>query len=112
MIKIILNYNSINKMFPILLNKNIFGFLLNKVNEEEQIKNLCKNCLSIPILFQALSEFKSEYSHFLIYNDLPSIPLNVEDFPKLIDIYEKIDCLFKKREMFPLLLLQKHFFPK
>ena len=92
-------YNKCHKEYQIPIRKNVFDFLMNKL-EGEKFKKVCKNCENVPILFDYLLSSNSKKINLTI-NDMPDIIEIKEkkDFLELIDKYEKIKDFFKENEI-------------
>jgi len=92
-------YNKIHKDSPIPIRKNIFDFMMNKLNEEK-LRKVCNNCENIPILFDYLLSSDSKKIN-LSFSDMPDF-IEIKEkknFLELIDKYEKIKDFFKENEI-------------
>ena len=101
-IKNFLLYNEKQKDSPLIIEKNIFRFLIYKFNDESFIKQICKNVQSIPTLFDYINSLEQEQIKKiknLNINDLPDkYPAN-DDLINLIEKYEKIKDVFEFNEI-------------
>ena len=98
-INIIFTYNKSHKESPIPIKKNIFDFMMNKLNEEK-LRKVCNNCENIPILFDYLLSSDSKKIN-LSFSDMPDF-IEIKEkknFLELIDKYEKIKDFFKENEI-------------
>ena len=71
----LINYNEIHEKHPILIKKNCFELFIEKINEEETIKKICKYVSSIPLLFDYLVSLNHEQIQKiknLSFEDLPN----------------------------------------
>lgn len=102
---ILFKYNEIHKDNPIIIKKNIFYFLFEKIDKLEIIKKICQNCGSIPLLFDYLINAPShtiQKIKDLTINDLPNIDYQNDDLLELVQKYEKIKDVFKSNEIIKL----------
>ena len=100
-IDLISNYNEYHKELPIPIKKNIFDFLISKLAKKEEIKKVCHNCETVPLLFDYLSSINSDKIVGLTFGDMPNNK-ELRDqniFIELIDKYENIKNYFQENEI-------------
>ena len=101
-IKNFILYNEKQKDSPLIIKKNVFGFLINKFSDESFIKQICQNVQSILTLFDYINSLESEEIKKiknLKIDDLPNkYPVN-DDLIDLIEKYEKIKDVFELNEI-------------
>ena len=98
-IEILFNYNKKQPESKILIKEKFFSYFIDKISSKD-IKKFCNYCLSIPILFNILSQkanlLKIEDKDKIIYDNLPKIESLEDDIILLIDQYEKFKICLKK----------------
>ena len=107
-------YNRNNISSPIPIKKNIFNFMIDKLNNPEKIKKVCLNCESVHVLFDYLLSINNKKIKDLTYEDMPKFNeiKNINDFIDIIDKCEKIKHMFKENEILKVLLQFINFYSK
>ena len=97
-----LQYNDKRRGKIIFIKKNIFLFFIEKCNNNELIKKICKSIPTIPLLFDYLSSLiKVNFDKIknLTFNDLPHEYIQYNDLFELIEKYENVSDAFTENEI-------------
>ena len=101
-LKILFQYNEIQKDYPLIIKEKIFKLFINKTNNINNIKKICKSCESIPSLFNYLISLDSNKIKEIKNIRIDDLPHNIslkDNLIELIGKYEKIKGIFLDNEI-------------